>query len=47
MHVQNYLVVGYHGLKGNGSLLEDLIQGKICFIDEMVLLSLVPELTPE
>ena len=45
--VQNYLVVNYHGLKGNESKLEDLLHDKMCFIDAVNLLSLVPELRPE
>ena len=44
--IQNYLVVSYHGLKANGSQLGNLLHDKICFMDKMDLLSLVPESKP-
>ena len=42
MHTKLSNCCSYHGLKANGSQLGNLLHDKICFIDKMDLLSLVP-----
>ena len=41
MHIQNYLVVDYHGSKGNRSQIGDLLHSIKGFINEIDLLILV------